>query len=41
MAILVYKLTCSVSGKSYVGITARKLDVVTSAADNVRLLQEK
>lgn len=26
MAILVYKLTCSVSGKSYVGITARALD---------------
>lgn len=26
MAILVYKLTCAVSGKSYVGITARALD---------------
>ena len=26
MAILVYKLTCTVSGKSYVGITARALD---------------
>lgn len=26
MAILVYKLTCGVSGKSYVGITARALD---------------
>lgn len=26
MAILVYKLTCAVSGKSYVGITARSLD---------------
>jgi|ERR1700677_1921465 len=26
MAILIYKLTCAVSGKSYVGITARALD---------------
>lgn len=26
MAILVYKLTCTVSGKSYVGITGRALD---------------
>lgn len=26
MAILVYKLTCAVSGKAYVGITARSLD---------------
>lgn len=26
MAILIYKLTCGISGKSYVGITARALD---------------